>query len=205
MNRSGGVLIFDFDGVLADTEPLHWKTWAELLGGHGISLSWSDYCRAGRGYRDSDMLNNLGITDPSVLAAMEQSGEERREKMRRWCAQELPISGATVRALRELGGYRLGLVTSSERAEVEPLLTSAGIHDLFAARVYGDEITLAKPHPQPYLLILERLGIHSGVAFEDSDAGMASAAGAGLRPVRVGCPDELPGLLRAVLAGELPA
>jgi HAD superfamily hydrolase (TIGR01509 family) len=198
-------LIFDFDGVVADTEPLYWKSWAELLGRHAISLSWTEYCQAGRGYRDSTMLDNLGITDPAVRSALVRSAGEHRERTRRWCLQESPIRAATIEALRTLRGHRLGLVTSSERAEVEPLLANAGIHGLFAACVYGDEVAHAKPHPEPYLLICERLGITSGLAFEDSDAGMASAAAAGLRPVRVNSPEELPSLLQAALADEGPA
>lgn len=202
VNRHEDGLIVDFDGVVADTESLYWKAWAELLQRHAISLSWTEYCRAGRGYRDAVMLDNLGIKDPVVRAAIAEMEQERQERVRRWCAQKSPISPATVSALRELGGYRLGLVTSSERAEVEPLLRNAGIEALFAACVYGDDITHAKPHPEPYLLVRERLGIRSGVAFEDSDAGMASATGAGLRTVRVNSPDDLPALLRAVLAQQ---
>src|SRR5271168_2810939 len=49
-------LIFDFDGVLADTEPLYWKAWRELLLPHGIELSWEEYCRIGRGVKDDQML-----------------------------------------------------------------------------------------------------------------------------------------------------
>lgn len=205
MIRTGEALIFDFDGVLADTEPLHWKSWVEVLSRHAISLSWADYCRSGRGYRDADMLDNLGLSDPSLRAVLDLSSKERRETMRRWCAQQSPISTARVDALRAVRGYPLGLVTSSERAEVEPLLRSAGLHGLFAACVYGDEITHPKPHPQPYRLIGERLGITSGVAFEDSDAGMASAAAAGLRAVRVNSPENLPSLLQATLAEAEPA
>ncbi|HEY1809510.1 MAG TPA: HAD family phosphatase [Acidobacteriaceae bacterium] len=205
MVRQRKGLIFDFDGVVADTEPIYWKSWAELLGRHAISLSWTEYCRAGRGYRDSAMLDNLGITEPAVRSALVHSAAEHRERTRRWCAEESPISAATIEALRTLRGYRLGLVTSSERTAVEPLLTNAGIRDLFAACVYGDEITHAKPHPEPYLLICERLGIASGLAFEDSDAGMTSAAAAGLCPVRVNSPEDLPSLLQAALAGEWPA
>lgn len=202
MIQQGEGLIFDFDGVLADTESMYWKVWAELLSRHAISLSWTEYCRSGRGYRDSVMMDNLGITDPFVRSAIEGSANERREQMRRWCAQESPISNASIAALRALRGYPVGLVTTSERSEVEPLLKNAGIHGLFAACVYGDDITHAKPHPQPYWLICERLGIKTGVAFEDSDAGVASAAAAGLRPVRVNHPEELPSLLRAALAEE---
>ncbi|MGA8510279.1 MAG: HAD hydrolase-like protein, partial [Candidatus Sulfotelmatobacter sp.] len=59
MRPNPQTLVFDFDGVLADTESLHWKAWAILLASHGISLSWEDYCRFGRGVKDEQMIERL--------------------------------------------------------------------------------------------------------------------------------------------------
>jgi beta-phosphoglucomutase-like phosphatase (HAD superfamily) len=59
MTMSTGALIFDFDGVLADTEPLIWKAWALLLASHRVDLSWDEYCRFGRGVTDQQMLSRL--------------------------------------------------------------------------------------------------------------------------------------------------
>ena len=48
-------LVFDYDGVIADTEPLHWKSWAVLLARYGIQLGWEEYCRIGQGVSDAKL------------------------------------------------------------------------------------------------------------------------------------------------------
>ncbi len=67
-------LVFNFDGVLADTGPLYWKAWATLLAPHNICLSWEDYCRFGRGVTDEQMLEKLPqlSANPPVLFSSKQ-------------------------------------------------------------------------------------------------------------------------------------
>ena len=52
MEKQQGALIFDYDGVVADTEPLHWRSWAKLLLPYEIELTWEEYCTFGRGVTD---------------------------------------------------------------------------------------------------------------------------------------------------------
>lgn len=187
-------LIFDFDGVLADTERLHWRSWSEVLACYGVSLTWDEYCRYGRGVKDEQMLATLPqlAGSPQVLASVRQRLTERMNMVRTWCADELPISPQVVQLLKSLSGFRLGLVTSSERVEVEPLLKRSEIHSCFDAIVYGDDTVRHKPDPAPYLLVRERLGIAAGMAFEDSEAGLESARAAGLEVFRISDPIALP-------------
>jgi beta-phosphoglucomutase len=191
------VLVFDFDGVLADTEPLYWKAWATLLAPHGLSLTWEEYCQHGRGVKDVEMLKSLPhlASQASLVARLQQQLTTRKEMIRNWCQQQSPISQSTVRMLLSLHQFRLGLVTSSERSEVEPLLRHAGIYECFEARVFREDVKRHKPDPAPYLLIRKNLGVETGTAFEDSDAGMRSAAAAGFRAVRIAHPDELPDIV----------
>ena len=197
-------LVFDFDGVIADTEPLYWRAWCELLKRYGLGFEWSEYCRIGRGIRDEKMLESLVdlVPDPVLLAQIRQRLPERREMVRAWKLQQPPISAATVQLLQSLAGRTLGLVTSSDQVEIEPMLRGAGIAHCFAASVFGEETTSFKPDPAPYLLISKKLGIAGGIVFEDSEAGLLSAAGAGFRTVRVESPDQLPDLVRNVLNEE---
>jgi beta-phosphoglucomutase len=204
MNSLPEALVFDFDGVIADTEPLYWRAWCELLKPYGVAFEWAEYCRIGRGIRDERMLESLAelISNPNVVARIKTMLPERKELVRRWKLDQLPIAYATVRLLSLLKGQTLGLVTSSDREEVELLLQRAGIDGCFNACVFGDEITAHKPDPAPYLLIKEKLGISGGVVFEDSEAGLLSAAGAGFKAVRVASPEELPKLVWQLLNGE---
>lgn len=203
MDSSPEALVFDFDGVIADTEPLYWRAWCELLKPHAISFAWDDYCRIGRGIRDEKMLPSLAeiVADPEVMEQIRRRLRERKELVRKWKLAEPPIVQATVQLLHSLEDWKVGLVTSSDHADIEALLQHAGIADCFDACVFGEEMTRHKPDPAPYLLIRQKLGVHGGIAFEDSDAGILSASAAGFQTVRVPTPDDLPRLVREVLAG----
>jgi beta-phosphoglucomutase len=154
-------LIFDFDGVLADTEPLYWRAWVELLRPHGIVLSWEQYCRVGRGVKDEEMLPRIPqvVSNPALLARLKEKLVSRREMVQRWATEQTQISEATAQLLHSLSAFQLGLVTSSHRADVEPMLRAAGVAECFEATVFGDEVTQHKPHPAPYLQIREKLGV----------------------------------------------
>jgi beta-phosphoglucomutase len=197
-------LIFDFDGVLADTEPLYWRAWCELLKPCEVVFTWADYCRIGRGIRDEKMLDSLAelVSDPDAMHRLKQRLPERKEMVRKWKLDQPPITQTTIDLLKSLAGWKLGLVTSSDRSDIEPLLQKAGIAACFSACVYGDEMTTHKPDPAPYLLIREKLGIGGGVAFEDSEPGLQSAAGAGFDVIRVENPEQLPDLVRKLLNCE---
>jgi len=90
-----GSLIFDFDGVLADSEPLHWCSWRSVLERYGVSLSWDDYREFGRGVNDEQMLATLPqlAGRPQVLADIKGRMTERMEMVRDWCWTGLPSSG----------------------------------------------------------------------------------------------------------------
>lgn len=204
MTTNRVALIFDFDGVIADTEPLYWRAWCELLKASGLAFEWPEYCRIGRGIRDEKMLESFAarVADPMIVKQIRERLPERRDMVRSWKLKQPPIASATVELLHSLAGQTLGLVTSSDRVEIEPMLRGAGIADCFAACVFGEEITKYKPDPAPYLLIREKLGIREGVVFEDSEAGLLSAATAGFRTIRVESPGELPRLVWNVLNEE---
>lgn len=195
-------LVFDFDGVIANTEPLHWRAWCELLRPYAAPFSWDEYCRIGRGIRDEKMLAALAgiVADPEIMVQIERRLPERNEMVRQWTRDEPPIANATVQLLKEFEDWPLGLVTSSDSAEIETLLQQAGIADCFDACVFGEEVMRHKPDPAPYRLIREKLGISGGIAFEDSDAGMLSAAAAGFQSIRVSSPSDLPRLVRQALS-----
>ena len=201
MDSAPEALVFDFDGVIADTEPLYWRAWCELLKPHPISFSWDDYCRIGRGIRDEKMLSSLAeiVADSNLMEQIRRRLPERKELVRKWKLDAPPIAPETVRMLHSLRDWKVGLVTSSDHADIEAQLRQAGIADSFDACVFGEEITHHKPDPAPYLLIRQKLGIHSGIAFEDSEAGILSASVAGFQTVRVPTPGDLPRLVREVL------
>lgn len=185
-------LVFDYDGVIADTEPLHWRSWAALLARYDIQLGWEEYCRIGQGVSDAELFRHFGAQmRPAHAREFSQQNQERKQMVREWSLAEIPIPQETIELLGTLGDYRVGLVTSSEQADVEPVLRAAQIKSRFVAMVFGGEPAQPKPSPAPYLLIAQRLGVKTGNAFEDSEPGLASARAAGFTAVKIARPSDL--------------
>ena len=116
---------------------------------------------------------------------------ERKRVVCEWSLAEIPIPQETIKLLTTLGAYRLGLVTSSERSKVEPILRASAIYEKFDAMVFGEDVTVHKPAPDPYLLVAQKLGVSTGIAFEDSRPGLESALAAGFKVVRLEEPKDL--------------
>jgi beta-phosphoglucomutase len=198
MNKSLGALIFDYDGVVADTEPLHWRSWAKLLLPYKIEMTWEEYCGCGRGVDDVQLCGLIAKKWPHVNPnALLERNPERKRMVREWSLAELPISPETSALLRSLCAFQIGLVTSSESSSVEPVLNACGVLDAFDALVFGEDVVAPKPSPEPYLLMKQRLGIVTGIAFEDSTPGVESALAAGLQVVRVESPRDLARLVES--------
>ncbi len=191
-------LVFDFDGVIADTEPLYWRSWAALLAPYGIKLSWEDYCRFGKGVKDVEMLSSLPqlASSPHVQASRAGMLAERKATIRKLFSQSSPIGTPTIEMLKSLTGFQLGMVTSSAKEDVEPLLRDAGIYTCFHAFVFAEDVVRHKPDPECYLLAGAKLGCNDGLVFEDSDPGMRSARAAGFTVIHVDSPQSLPELVK---------
>lgn len=178
--------LFDLDGLLLDTEPLHARAWLDATAAFGLELQ-PDQLLALRGRRRQDCVTQVqhwladaGLTMPSSteLLAVRQPIAERLLPT----ARPMPGAPSLVERCQHLG-VATALVTSSSR---EAVALKAGPHPWLAAiseRVYGDDPELAegKPAPDPYRLAALRLGVTPGScwAFEDSPAGAHSAASAG--------------------------
>lgn len=207
MTLDGHALVFDFDGVLADTEPLIWSAWTHLLAPHHIELTWEEYGRIGRGATDEQMLRRLlgNSPDPSVLSELLDQIPARQDLVRQGCADHSPIHPSTVDMLRNLNHRPIGLVTSSHRSEVEPVLHNAGVLPCFQALVFAEDCARHKPDPEPCLLIRKWLAIEDGLAFEDSAAGVASAEAAGFTAIRIDDPSRLASIVSETLSGSAQA
>ncbi len=193
-------VLFDFDGVLADTEPLHWAAWAEFLRPLGVELDWATYQRTALGLTNMAAvfaaLPGCKLTDDEIRSRY----PEKRELFLSMAASKPPVSASTielVRSLRELG---LAVVTSSNRLEVEPILQQAGILSCFRTLVCGREAGATKPAPEPYLLAARNLGARCPLVVEDSDAGVESGRAAGFDVLRVPEAARTAELVRAFLA-----
>jgi beta-phosphoglucomutase len=179
-------LLFDLDGTLIDSDPLHYRGWRDTLASYGIELSEADF-RA----RISGRLNPEIVRDflPELLEDEGRQVSEEKEAGFRALARGLdPTPGLhALLALADANGMKRAVVTNAPRANVEFVLAELGVARLFHSIVLGEEAGRGKPDPAPYRLALERLGLapEEALAFEDSPAGIASARGAGIRVVAI--------------------
>jgi HAD superfamily hydrolase (TIGR01509 family) len=167
--------------VLADTEPVHHRAWNQTLKPLGIQLDWEFYQKNFVGVADEVALRErLRLTDSDGLVARKQA------LFRLGLAEAQPFLPDTVRMLEEIcSTYRLAVVSSSYKSEVEPPLERGGIRQYFELLITGEDVHHFKPSPEPYLLAAERLGARWPLVIEDSDAGVASGRAAGFEVLRV--------------------
>jgi beta-phosphoglucomutase len=196
-------ILFDFDGVLADTEPVHCACWAEVLAVHGIALDWEVYCRRFKGVDDRLMLHTLAdeADPPAVWDELWKLYPSKRELFRARMLTAPPFDASLRELLHELDGrYSLAVVSSSSCSEIEPMLEAGGLRAYFRTVVGAESVQRHKPAPDPYLLAAERLGSRAPLVVEDSEAGLTSGRAAGFEVLAVPHPAEMLGLLRQRLA-----
>lgn len=197
-------ILFDFDGVLVDSEPVHFECWHQILRPFGITLEWDYYCTNCIGVSDRAMIATLApLADPPVdVELLYAQYPNKKALFRDRMLVEPPMAAETLRLLDDLRDYPLGLVTSSGETEVAPILERLGIRDRFAAQVYGGDVARLKPAPDPYLRAAQLLGITKALVIEDSEAGVAAGQAAGFDVVRISTPGEVGQKVRAALMLE---
>ncbi len=191
-------ILFDFDGVLADTEPIHYECWVEVLSPYGIELPWDYYVHECIGISDKLMVER--VSPPGQFDLIWPRYAEKQALFRQKITLRSPFYEDTTRLVAEVAGaYKLAVVSSSGRSEIEPPLVSAGIRGYFEAMVCGREAGELKPAPDPYLRAAALLGAQTPLVIEDSDAGVAAGRAAGFEVLRVSSAESMPSELRKLL------
>jgi HAD superfamily hydrolase (TIGR01509 family) len=186
-------VLFDFDGVLVDSEPVHFRGWRELLAPLGIGVDWQTYSDTYIGVPTRHMLKHFcdRAANGTTLAQLLELLPRKRQMFLDLMCRELPFAADCRTMLAGLSHLRLAVVTSSGRPEVEPVLVAAGLREYFDVLVCGGDVRSQKPSPEPYARAAELLGVSTALAVEDSDAGVESARAAGFEVIRVANPGEV--------------
>ena len=199
---SWDALLFDFDGVLADTEPVHWRCWNEILAPFSIQLTWETFERECIGVSDRALIEKLASQrrPPIPFEDLWSRYPTKKALFRARITEAPPFPPATVALVRELSqSYKLAVVTSSARTEIEPALIHGGIRSCFQALICGKEVENLKPAADPYLKAAELLGAGKPLVIEDSDSGLASARSAGFEVLLIRDVDRVAGAVREFL------
>lgn len=194
-------ILFDFDGVLVDSEPLHYDCWRDVLIPYGFHLSWEDYEKNCIGVSDKAMIQALcRLAGRDELFEPVWADYPRKKAMfRERIAGNVPMPQATRELILSLDRYRLAVVSSSGRLEIEPVLETVGIRHAFETIVTGEDVTRLKPAPEPYLTAAARLGCTRPLVVEDSEAGVAAGLAAGFEVVRIPSAADTANLVRSML------
>jgi HAD superfamily hydrolase (TIGR01509 family) len=180
-------IIFDFDGLILDTEVPEYEAWRSVYQAHGVDLPLSTWVPFIGGGDEFDPYGHLAeLTGDPV---------DREEVRRhRYAVFDSLLNGASplpgiedyIAAARELG-LGLGIASSSDHSWVDPKLEMIGFTNVFDTVVCADDVGSSKPNPASYLGALSNLGARAGGAFalEDSPNGVKGAKNAGLFCVAV--------------------
>jgi HAD superfamily hydrolase (TIGR01509 family) len=183
-------LVFDFDGVIADTERLHLLAFQEVFATRGWTLEETAYFDRYLGYDDAGLVDaysrehGLGLdraTARSIAVAKEEAFG------RHLVTRDLLFPGARERILEMAARFPLGIASGALRAEITRILQGGGVLDCFKTIVAAEDVSATKPAPEPYLKAASRLGVdpRACVAIEDSVPGVQAAHAAGMRTIAV--------------------
>jgi HAD superfamily hydrolase (TIGR01509 family) len=188
-------IIFDFDGIIVNSEPLILKLTQEMASREGWKVTEEEY------YRDYLALDDRGIIEHLYRSHGRPVDAARREALVAWKAREYekmirdglpPMPGALEFVHKAAKRFPLAIASGSFRVEIEHLLEKLGLRENFAVLASADDCEKSKPHPEVYLKALARLRelplwhnvpLEAGqcLAIEDAPLGIVAAHAAGLK------------------------
>ncbi|HVY95064.1 MAG TPA: beta-phosphoglucomutase family hydrolase [Bryobacteraceae bacterium] len=190
-------LIFDMDGVIVDSNPLHRESWAEYNRRHGVETTEDMQQRMYGKRNDMIVRDFLGanLTDEEVFA----HGAAKEALYREMLAPRLmeTLVPGLHAFLERHAALPKAVATNAEPPNVEFVLREAGLARFFQVIVDGHQVPNPKPHPDVYLRAADLLGVptHECVVFEDSHGGVAAALAAGMRVIGIATTySDLPGV-----------
>jgi beta-phosphoglucomutase len=189
-------VVFDFDGVIANSEPAHFRAYRDVLAQDGVTLTEPEYYARYLGYDDVGAFNAVasdrGVRwDERHVADLVGRKAARMEELERDQSVLFPGAGAAVRRLAD--AWPLAIASGALRAEIVRVLERENLARFFPVVVAAEDARAGKPAPDPYVRAVELLSNAANtpldpgdcVAVEDSHWGLESARAAGLRTVAV--------------------
>ena len=194
------MIVFDFDGVIADTEKSHFEMFRQSLLNEGIELTWPEYCEKYLGYSDIECFKQV-LTDKGRQydsETIERIFQRKKVLFARFIEQNSLIIPGVRRLLEELRSENIicSICSGALTEEIEFILNKERLRDFFAFIVSADDVSQSKPDPEGYRLCLDRINaadtgrmkVLAGqcVVIEDSIWGIQAAHAADMRCLAVG-------------------
>jgi beta-phosphoglucomutase family hydrolase len=175
-------VIWDMDGVIADSGPYHLAAWQEILGRRGVKFTAEDFKHSFGLRNDNIIRNTLGKNISQ--AEVNTIAREKEETFRRLAGGKIKALPGALELLRllEKEGFSMAIASSTPAENIELVTGTLGIAGCFQVVVNGHEVTEGKPDPQVFLLAAKRLGVkpENCLVIEDAVAGVTAAKRAGM-------------------------
>ena len=190
-------LIFDFDGVIVDSEPVHLATFQEVLRGEGINLSHDDYYEKYLGFDDYDCFKNVGkdYGKPFTQEKINQLTQAKTLLVLKEFQTSVTALPGAIELIKQAAqtGVPMAICSGSLRQEILAASTAIGVRDCFQIIIAAQDVQKGKPDPEGYRLAIQQLApfAKSGpepaktVVIEDSPAGIESAKAIGIQVLAV--------------------
>lgn len=191
-------VIFDFDGVIVDTEPIHYRAFQQILDPRGLGFSWEEYVKTYMGFDDRDAFTEAfaarGLAmDHGEMARLIAHKAEVFQNIIREGVTAYPGVIDLVKALHG-ADVPLAICSGALRSDILPILDLLDITSCFTIIVTAEDVARSKPDPECYRVTFDRLRacqrkseirISDTIAIEDTPAGIIAASSAGLRVIAV--------------------
>lgn len=191
-------IIFDFDGIITDTEPVHMKAWLEVLNAQGISFDEKEYRRCYIGLNDRDFLDAVGLNHRREFTDREKGVliERKAVQSHNMLEHHIPLIEGVSEVIPALAKTcPLAICSGARKSEVRFILDQLGWSDLFRPVVTQEDVVRGKPNPEGYLFTLHHLQQHHQwvpelkpaecLAVEDSPHGIEAARAAEMSVVAI--------------------
>ena len=183
-------IVFDFDGILADSEPLHLRAYQEVLASFGAALPREEYYASYLGFDDEGVFRALSEARGLALDSKQISNliEEKARTMEELMGRASVLFPGAIECVRRLAAvWPLGIASGALRHEIEGVLQPQGLRQYFRFIVAAGDTSSGKPNPDPYARAAALHGVPPSncLAIEDSKWGIESAKTAGLWCVAV--------------------
>jgi HAD superfamily hydrolase (TIGR01509 family) len=191
-------IVFDFDGIIVDSEPLHYRAYQQVLAPEGLGFPWEEYRDGYMGFDDRDALRERfrragrPLGEELMVDLIARKARAFKELVE--ADHAVPYPGVLELLRSTHGRVPLAVCSGALPGDIRPIFRKLGIGHVFDLVVTAEDVPVSKPDPECYALTLEGLrrarpesDLQAGriVAIEDTPAGIAAAKGAGLRVLAV--------------------
>ncbi len=181
------VVIWDMDGVIADTSLYHRQAWQQVLQKRGVDYTEKNF-RRGFGQRNEEIIKSV-LGEETSVNEIKTISKEKEERFRNLVKPNIKLLPGVIELIKALTQYKfkLALASSTPMENLTLLTAKLGIKGYFQVIVSAEDVTIGKPDPQVFLLAAKRLGANPGdcIIIEDAVTGVTAARKAGMTCIAV--------------------